>query len=43
MNKDRFEKNVKPILTYVGLIGAVLTSIAYMIIILVLIKGFKVQ
>ena len=43
MNKDKFEKHIKPILTYVGLIGAVLTSIAYIILIFILIKGFKYE
>lgn len=35
-----FEKKIKPVLTYVGAIGATLTTIAYIIIILVLILGF---
>lgn len=43
MDKDVFEKKIKPILTYVGAIGAVLTSIAYMIMIVVLIRGFQYQ
>ena len=43
MDKDKFEKHIKPILTYVGLIGAVLTSIAYIILIFILIKGFKYE
>lgn len=42
MNKD-FETKIKPILTYVGAIGAVLTSIAYVLLILVLINGFKIE
>lgn len=41
MNKDVFEHKIKPILTYVGSIGAVLTSMAYIILILVFIKGFE--
>ena len=41
MNKDVFEHKIKPILTYVGSIGAVLTSLAYIILILVFIKGFE--
>ena len=41
MNKDVFERKIKPILTYVGSIGAVLTSMAYVILILVFIKGFE--
>ena len=43
MDKDKFEKKIKPILTYIGLIGAVLTSIAYIILIFILIKGFKYE
>ena len=43
MDNERFEKHIKPILTYVGLIGAVLTSIAYIILIFILIKGFKYE
>ena len=41
MNKDVFEHKIKPILTYIGSIGAVLTSMAYIILILVFIKGFE--
>lgn len=41
MNKDVFEHKIKPILTYVGFIGGVLTSMAYIILILVFIKGFE--
>ena len=41
MNKDVFEHKIKPILTYVGSIGALLTSMAYIILILVFIKGFE--
>ena len=43
MDNERFEKHIKPILTYIGLIGAVLTSIAYIILIFILIKGFKYE
>ena len=43
MDKEIFEKKIKPILTYIGLIGAILTSIAYMILVVVLIKGFHYQ
>lgn len=39
--KDLFEKKIKPILTYVGAIGSVLTSIAYIVTIIILIVGFK--
>lgn len=41
MNKDVFEHKIKPVLTYIGAIGAVLTSMAYIILILVFIKGFE--
>ena len=41
MNKEVFERKIKPILTYIGAIGAVLTSLAYIILILVFIKGFE--
>ena len=34
---------IKKLLLYIGIIGASLASVAYIIIILVLIKGFKVQ
>lgn len=43
MDKEIFEKKIKPILTYIGLIGAILTSVAYMIMVVVLIKGFHYQ
>lgn len=37
-----FEKRVKPLLQYVGVIGATLSAIAYIIFVVVLIWGFKV-
>lgn len=40
-NQTTFEKHIKPILTYVGLIGAIIMSIAYIISVFVLINGFK--
>lgn len=43
MDKEIFEKKIKPILTYIGLIGAILTSVAYMVLVVVLIKGFHYQ
>ena len=43
MKREIFEEKIKPILTYVGAIGAGLTSIAYIILVIVLIKGFKFQ
>lgn len=41
--KNTFESKVKPLLTYVGTLGAILTSIAYIILVVVLIFGFKAQ
>lgn len=41
--KKVFEEKIKPVLTYVGAIGATLTSIAYIVLMFVLIKGFKYQ
>lgn len=40
---NNFETKIKPVLGYVGAIGAALTSFAYIILILVLIKGFEYQ
>lgn len=40
MNKN-FEKNIKPILKYIGTIGAGLMTIAYIGIILIMVFGFK--
>jgi len=42
-SKNRFESKIKPVLNYVGLIGAIIMSIAYIVIVLVLIRGFKVE
>lgn len=41
MNKNLFETKIKPVLSYVGAIGAVLMCIAYIIVVFVLIHGFK--
>lgn len=41
--KTTFESKVKPMLTYVGTLGAILTVIAYIILVVVLIFGFKAQ
>ena len=41
MNETTFEKKIAPILNYIGIIGATLTSIAYIIGVFVLIKGFE--
>lgn len=38
-----FENKVIPVLNYVGLIGAIIMSIAYIIVVLVLINGFKAE
>lgn len=38
-----FDTKVKPILNYVGMIGAIIMSIAYIIVVFVLINGFKVE
>lgn len=43
MDKNVFEKKIKPALMYIGGIGAIFTSVAYMIMVVVLIKGFKYQ
>ena len=39
MTRDIFEKKIKPILTYIGMIGAIILSVAYVLVALVLIKG----
>lgn len=41
--KNIFEQKVLPILNYVGAIGAVIMSITYIILVFVLINGFKVE
>lgn len=43
MDNEIFEKKIKPILTYIGIIGASLTSVAYIILMFVLIRGFEYQ
>lgn len=40
---DFFREKILPILYYVGFIGAVITSIGYIILVVVLIFGFKVE
>jgi hypothetical protein len=42
-NRDFFEKKIKPLLLYIGSIGAVLMCIAYVLVVMVLIFGFKVK
>ena len=41
MNKNTFETKIKPVLSYVGAIGAGLMCIAYVIVVFVLIRGFQ--
>ena len=41
MNKNTFETKIKPVLSYVGAIGAGLMCIAYIIVVFVLIQGFQ--
>ena len=41
--KSFFEKRIQPILQYVGVIGATLMSIMYIIMVVILIIGFKAQ
>lgn len=41
--KTTFESKIKPILTYIGTIGAVITSIAYIVLVVIMIFGFKAQ
>ncbi len=43
MNKNTFEAKIKPLLLYVGTIGAVISSCAYIILIVTLINGFQVH
>lgn len=43
MKKEIFEEKIKPILTYIGAIGASITAVAYVVLTCVLIHGFKYQ
>jgi len=43
MEKDVFEKRIKPLLQYIGFVGAAITCVAYIIIVVVMIVGFKVN
>lgn len=43
MNQDFFEKKLKPILLYMGTIVSVVMAIAYILVVFVLIEGFKVE
>jgi len=42
-DRNTFETKIAPVLKYVGTIGAILMSIAYVVIVFILIKGFKVD
>lgn len=42
-NQTLFEKKIKPVLQYIGTIGAALMVVAYICIVLVMIFGFKVK
>lgn len=43
MDDKVFEKKIKPVLQYIGVIGAIICSIAYIILVIVMILGFKYQ
>lgn len=43
LNKSKFEEKVLPVLNYVGIIGAVIMAIAYIVIVFVLIRGFQAE
>lgn len=43
MNRKTFEEKIKPILTYIGTIGAILAGVMYMIVVFVLIFGFEAK
>lgn len=43
IEKTTLEKKILPILNYVGIIGAAIMTIAYIIAVFVLIKGFKAE
>lgn len=43
MNNNLFEKKIKPVLQYIGVIGASLMSIMYIVVVFILIVGFKAQ
>lgn len=42
-NKTYFERRIQPILQYIGAIGATLMSIMYIVLVFILIVGFKSQ
>ena len=39
----KFEEKIRPVLGYIGFIGAAIMSVAYLFIVVVMINGFKVQ
>ena len=41
MNRNKLENSILPILNFVGLIGAIITCIAYIALIMILIMGFN--
>lgn len=41
MNRNKLENSILPILNFVGLIGAIITSIAYIALVMILIMGFR--
>ena len=43
IEKSKFETKILPVLNYVGIIGACIMAIAYIIAVFVLIKGFQVE
>lgn len=43
IEKSKFETKILPVLNYVGIIGACIMAVAYIIAVFVLIKGFKVE
>lgn len=43
LNKSKFEEKVLPVLNYVGIIGACIMVVAYIIAVFVLIRGFQAE
>ena len=43
IEKSKFETKILPVLNYVGIIGACIMAVAYIIAVFVLIKGFKAE
>ena len=42
-NKTYFERRIQPILQYIGVIGATMMSVMYIVLVFILIVGFKSQ